>query len=102
VPVLSSSNGSLLLYQFSRDEFTKSVGIDAGRVFSKSTHSQSFTRGSKHTPDDTTRSQDLDFKNATKADLDLSMSYSASVYFFSHEYCLPFQPLGPPRAISQT
>jgi hypothetical protein len=50
---------------------------------------------------DTTRFDDLDFENAIKANLDRGMSYSASVYSFLHQHCLPFQRFGPPRAISQ-
>jgi hypothetical protein len=51
------------------------------------------------TPDDAIGSDDLDFMNAAKANLDRKMSYPASVYSFHCQHCLPFQLLGSPRAL---
>jgi hypothetical protein len=43
----------------------------------------------------------LDFRNATNADPNLNMPYSASINLLSRQYYLTFQLLGLPRAIGQ-
>jgi hypothetical protein len=52
-------------------------------------------------PYDMTDSDDLDFINATKADPDPTMLYSASANSFSCQHCFTFQLLEPSRVISQ-
>jgi hypothetical protein len=54
-----------------------------------------------HTLHNTTRSDDLDFRNATKTDPDLNIPYSASVDLLSCQHCLTFQLLRPLRTIGQ-
>jgi hypothetical protein len=56
---------------------------------------------SASSPHDATRSDNLDFWNATNADLDRNASSSASVCSLSRQHCLTFQRLGLSRAIGQ-
>jgi hypothetical protein len=69
--------------------------------FWKAKRSQRFLGAETHPLHNATRSDDMNFRNAIKADRDRNMSYSVFVDSLSHQHCLPFQHLGPRRAIGQ-
>jgi hypothetical protein len=103
----SLSHSSVFLYQsslshslsgnFSKMHLRKVSSSRLEASFRKAKRSQCFTGAETHTLHNATRSDDMNFRNAAKADR--KMSYSAFVDSLSH--CLPFQLLGPRRAIGQ-
>jgi hypothetical protein len=63
-------------------------------------HSQGFAGAWTHTSNGATRSNNLDFENATKVGPNRNISFSASICSLSRQHYLPFQFLGPSRAIT--
>jgi hypothetical protein len=73
--------------------------VEDGRLFPGSHAQPALRERPARTPHDMRHSEDLDFNNATKADLDQNVSYSASVDSLSRQHLFPFQFLELPRAI---